>query len=75
MMQYIVKLHSVYLHFKTENEVVLPQQDVMSVISNNPAHNKLVTLHTLKEVGCTFSNTKDSFLDYENIEELYFKQK
>ena len=47
----------------------------MSVISNNPAHNKLVTLHTLKEVGCTFSNTKDSFLDYENIEELYFKQK
>ena len=54
---------------------MLPSQDVMPVISNNPAYNKLVTLRNLKEAGCTFSNTKESVPDYENIEELYFKQK
>ena len=62
-----------YLHFfTTETEVLPPQQDVMPVISNNPAYDKVVMMH---KAGCTDSNTKESLPDYEDIEELYFKKK
>ena len=44
----------------------------MPVISNNPAYDKVVMMH---KAGCTDSNTKESFPDYEDIEELYFKKK
>ena len=65
----------VKLHLLTETEVLPPQQDVMMpVISNNPAYNKLVIVHNLKEAGCTDSNTKES-PDYESIEEIIIKQK
>ena len=65
----------VKLHLLTETEVLPPQQDVMMpVISNNPAYNKLVIAHNLKEAGCTDSSTKES-PEYESIEEIFFKQK
>ena len=51
--------------------MLAPQQDVMSVISNNPAYNKLV----MHKPGCTDSNTKKSLPDYKDIEELYFKKR
>ena len=53
---------------------MLPSQDVMPVISINPAYNQLVTMHNLKEAGCTGSNIKES-PDYENIEDIFLKQK